>query len=362
MTQPTHEIGIRLVAVGAVAAWRIYQATKRRPTPQSTAVTVIVLALFASLLCEALALSISNTAVGRPYLPMAGQMICLSIMQCALCAYYAAGAPTPRTKRLLRYVIVLAALSDALIIVAALQIPPDVGLLDVTNDAAYRYYLLLVPPIMGTAAGYFAWRASRAAIGTLRGALLLAVASLWALSIGTIWLPFKYAHIRHGTSAPAWATAFFPALFVIAALAFVISIALVGIAHRSKQLRATVIAARDAVVMRRLRNDLQALLPGLTYQRTGFTPVLLRPHHARYGAYVEIRDRLLTLSPLLDAQHDEPDLNDTTTVARAITELRALRPLPTIGRRPPHPVLVGGSNDLAVILDLARKYRQERDK
>lgn len=357
----TYDIGVRAVAVGAVGAWRVYQAIKRPTRPESLAITVLCLGLFASILFEWWSLSESAAPVGRPYLPAAGQMICLALMQTALCAYYAFADGSRGAMRMLRAVAGLEVINAVAVAICAACVPAGVALLEVGNDAAYRFYLVLLPPIATTASGVLAVRAARKALGTLRIALLLAATALWALAAGTVWLPFKYSCARRHVAAPNWAADFFPALFVVAALTFVASVALVGIAHRATQLRAIIRAGRDALIMRPLRRDLQLLLPTLTFPRTGRAPMALRPHYARYRAYIEIRDRLLTLSPyLIDEDSADAGPEMIAAALRALGEQsfqiqrdRKLSPQRVL----PH----GDDSDMASVIELAKCYAAQRD-
>ncbi len=149
-------------------------------------------------------------------------------------------------------------------------------------------------------------------------------------------------------------------LYFVGTVGWVVSFGAVAAAHRARQLSALWRAIRENRLLRGLLRDLEALSPpALTYPRTGWTPLLMRPHSALLRTRIECRDRLLTLSPHLGEGLDTAERQHPDMVAAALSQLRQRHDSVDLSR-PTRPLALLTADTLGTdpLVELARSYTQ----
>ncbi|MFR9752341.1 hypothetical protein ACL02S_15065 [Nocardia sp. 004] len=295
-------------------------------------ITVAILALGGSLIFEALANAQSDSGSAYTYLTAAIKTVFLFIMFSALTGYYAAADGTDRGRRVAFTVTVIGGISAAAVLGSGVTVTPGRQLWDFQHTDTLTYYVstAIFFPVACLGAGLLATRLARRALGSLRFALGLGAAALWLLAAVSAFTPYSYwVGYRSGTSSPDGPHAnidgplgvFLFVGFIGGCLMLVISFGAVAIAHRTRQLRATWIALFDLRAMRHLRDDLSRVAPELSFPRSGWKPIMLRPHTARTTARIECRDRLVRLSPKIAAELDPDDHQNPDAVAAVLYRL-----------------------------------------
>ncbi|WP_225725491.1 MULTISPECIES: DUF6545 domain-containing protein [unclassified Nocardia] len=330
---PTN-LPLRIGVVAIIALWRCWQMTRRRPTTASLTITVAILGSCGSLIFEAIAHAQSNAGTGRVYIMLSLQTICLAIMLVALCAYYAAAANARQARNLVVLVAGIGFVTCGIALGLAFQVPPGRELWDFQHSDTLRWYFAstLFFPVATAIGGLLAARAARRTFGALRVALGMAAVGLWLLAGVGIVTPSSYWNGRNSPDSLATVgppgtvgeplKTFMYVGFNAGCVLVVISWAAVAVAHRARQLREMRDAWRDTRAMRKLRDDLSTVAPELSFPRTGWTPLLLKPHAARMTALIECRDRLITLSPRLAAELKSDEYENPRSVAAALLQLR----------------------------------------
>ncbi|KZM75505.1 hypothetical protein [Nocardia terpenica] len=364
---------LRIAVTVLIGVWRCWQMTHRKPTAESLAITVAILAACVAGCLETLSAAQARSVTGRPYITASLQTWTLMIMLVALCVYYAAGHATPAARNLIYTVAGIGAVSAVATLVSGVTVTPGRALWDFEHTDTLTWYFTsaLFFPVATFAAGLLAARAARRATGALRVALGLATTGLWILALNGLVMPFGFwsghraASIGIGPqdalAEPLKAIVFVG--YIVGGVVVVLSWAAVAVAHRTRQLRATWIATLDARAMRRLRDDLGTIGPYLTFPRAGWTPLLLRPHTARMTARIECRDRLVTFSPRLADELDPAAYQDPDSVAAALVRLRRAgalyQPDSQVAAAPI--LIIPGADGRDQLIPLARSYaRQSR--
>ncbi|MEV6340642.1 hypothetical protein AB0M12_38735 [Nocardia vinacea] len=355
-----HQWWFRAAVFAAIAVWRIYQ-TGRRPSLVSALITVVILATAANLILESAADAESQKADGRPFIMAAIQAIVLLIAWCATCAYYAHAEATKRGWRISVVVVGFAALTCMLVVAASTTVSPGIRLTDYTSTAVVRYYSAVFAffPAVQAVSGYLAIRAARRSRNPLRAAMALASVGLWMLALSG-WMLIAEMWIQHSWHHPTAALPVSKMLYFVGTVGWVVSFGAVAAAHRARQLSALWRAIRENRLLRGLLRDLEALSPpALTYPRTGWTPLLMRPHSALLRTRIECRDRLLTLSPHLGEGLDTAERQHPEMVAAALSQLRQRHDSVDLSR-PTRPLALLTADTLGAdpLVELARSYTQ----
>ncbi|QIS13952.1 DUF6545 domain-containing protein [Nocardia arthritidis] len=369
---PTN-LPLRIAVVAIIALWRCWQMTRRRPTTASLIITVAILGSCGSLIFEAIAHAQSRAGTGRVYIMLSLQVICLAIMLVALCAYYAVAADTRQARNLVLLVASIGFISCGIALGLSFQVAPGRELWDFQHSDTLRWYFAstLFFPVATAVGGLLAARSARRAFGALRVALGMAAAGLWLLAAVGIVTPISYWNGRNtpdslatvgppGTVGEPLKT-FIYVGFNGGCVLVVISWAAVAIAHRARQLREIRDAWRDTRDMRKLRDDLSTVAPELSFPRTGWTPLLLKPHAARMTALIECRDRLITLSPRLAAELNPEEYQNPRSVAAALQQLRGIGALHQPSNQVQAvPILTdSGAYGRDQLISLARSYSRQ---
>lgn len=365
-----YNLPLRIGFVVLIGAWRCWQMTRRPRTPESTAITAAILTLAASLVFEALAEAQSEHGQ-RAYILAAVQNLFLFGMFAALTAYYAAADGTRKGQSIAWTVATIGTVTAAVNLLAGIAVDPNRRLWDFQHLDSLTYYVTtsVFFPVACAGSSLLAYRIARRSTGPLRPALGLSSIALGVLTIVSAFTPYAYwvGH-RHGIATGTGPQAAFTGAlgvfmyvgFIGGCLLLVISFAAVAIAHRGRQLTATWAAWRDVRTLRHLRDDLSLIAPEKSFPRTGWTPMLLLPHAARVTACIEVRDRLVMVSPALAAELDPADHCNPLAVAGALHRLHndgiAHKPLQIVPAVPILTAASAGEKDL--LIPTARHYAQ----
>ncbi|ATL72535.1 hypothetical protein [Nocardia terpenica] len=341
---------VRVVVITVIAVWRIRQV---KPTTESRMITAAITALAVALVFDGIQRSHFAMTYWATTIAAAG----LEIMLCAMIGYYAAADGSALAWSLLRVVCCWAAVAALVIAAVLITLPAAPESLYAQHNWRAQTYSLAESgsfPVATAVSSVLAGRAARRARGVLRWGLHLAWLALALFTAETLWWAIKYALTTWTDHrAPAVVQSAFKVGFLGAAALFAASLATVAAAHRIRQVGSIVPAYRDVRAARTLSRDLSDAIPEYTYPRTGRPALLLRAHAARYQSAIELRDRLVTISPVVAAELDPAHWNDPEQVAVTIARLHRddrLRPRKGQG---PQPIL---TNRAADIIALARAY------
>ena len=320
---------VRLIPVTLIGTWRAYQSV-RRPTFTSILVTIAMFATAANVVIEALIVALGRQRGAHPFMWGPVQVAMLMIVWCCICIYYAHAEASRAAWRVVVGVVALSLVDLGILIVVANSVPAGAVFFDFRRLDVVRYHVLIQLaffPFACLAACWLAARAARVATGPLKFAMYLASVSQAILCVSsplrvvTIWL------MHEGTSPRSRRVHLILDLsgvcFYGGAVLFVLSFGAVAFAHRTKQLAGIRQAVRDNRRLRPLLATLEAISPAnLTYPSTGRTPLLLRPHARLTTTSIEIRDRLLTMSPWLGELLPDDDHDNPTEIAKILADLR----------------------------------------